>query len=596
MKKILVCATLITSLNANAVLGPIPIYLNTEYRTDNPAIGSLASTLSFNADDIKATGANTFLDFLATVPSVGLYNPHGNIPALFMRGGESDHTLVLLDGVSVNSADSINGAVEYGLTNIALSDIAKIEVIKNSGSVLYGSSAIAGVISITTKKWADTKNFAINTKFGTHNSKTYTLLANDGDKDGFVRFIHNKYDTDGINAQTADSSGEKDSIDNQTTQIKLGNKNFDVSYLKSRNKTEYDGSDYDPVLNKFVMNPDKLADRKFNKLDMNINKSFSNTWKAKLLLAQTTSQRNYGTNATTVGDKYKSITLTALNDIKVDNALFTVGLSRLEDANTTNNLKHISTDLFVNWQKNIDDLDMNAGLRYIKHNKFGYHNVYNIGIAKELDNSIRLTGNYNSAFQAPTLKQVTSGTQINDLKPETAKNINIGLTKSHAWGEIGLSLFKNKAQDVIEWIGCDPSWSNCVYANQGKYTAKGAEILLDANTHGYNINFDYTYSKSRKNDSNEQPARRPKNIAGLTISKQYDKFSPRIQIISKSSTLDGGVELGGYTLVNLSSGYNVNNDAKVLFNIKNATDKNYTVANGYNQLGRTFEIGLNYQF
>jgi hypothetical protein len=46
--------TLIASLNANAVLGPIPIYLNTEYRTDSPVIGSITSTLSFSADDIKA--------------------------------------------------------------------------------------------------------------------------------------------------------------------------------------------------------------------------------------------------------------------------------------------------------------------------------------------------------------------------------------------------------------------------------------------------------------------------------------------------------------------------------------------------------------
>jgi vitamin B12 transporter len=241
MQKILLIITLIASLNTNAALGPIPIYLNTEYRTDSPVIGSIASTLSFSADDIKATGANTFLDFLATVPSVGLYNPYGNVAALFMRGGDSDHTLVLVDGVSVNSIDSLNGAVEYGLTSIALNDIEKIEIIKNSGSVLYGSSAISGVINITTKKGADGASATLGIKFGTHNSKTYTLSANNGGKDGFVRFTHNKYTTDGINAQTGDTTGEKDSINNQTTQIKAGNKHFDIGYLESRNKTQYDG-------------------------------------------------------------------------------------------------------------------------------------------------------------------------------------------------------------------------------------------------------------------------------------------------------------------------------------------------------------------
>ena len=585
MQKILLIITLIASLNANAVLGPIPIYLNTEYRTDSPVIGSITSTLSFSADDIKATGANTFLDFLATVPSVGLYNPYGNVPALFMRGGDSDHTLVLVDGVSINSIDSLNGAVEYGLTSIALNDIEKVEIIKNSGSVLYGSSAIAGVINITTKKGADGASATVSTKFGTHNSKTYTLSASNGGKNGFVRFTHNQYTTDGINAQTGDTTGEKDSIDNQTTQIKAGNKHFDIGYLKSRNKTQYDGFGGTPT--------DKLGDRKLNKITINANNKFSNTWKLKLSLVQTKSKRNSGTNATTIGDKYKETTITALNDIKIDDALLNVGLSQVKSENTTNKLKHTSQDLFINWQKNINDLDINAGLRYIKHNKFGNHTVYNVGFGKELGNGIRLTSNYNTAFQAPTLKEVTSGTQINDLKPETSKNINIGLNKNHTWGEVSLSLFRTKEKDGIKYTG---GWPNSTYTNEDQYSAKGVELSLSANISGYNIGFDHAYSKSSVNNSDTQPVRRPKNITDLTITKQYAKFNARAQVIRKSSSLDGGVELDGYTLINLSSSYAINNNAKVLLNIKNATDKNYTIAKGYNQPSRTIEIGLDYQF
>ncbi len=175
MKKILGCAIFVASLNSNAVLGPIPIYLDTEYRTDSPVIGSIASTLSFNADEIKATGANTFLEFLATVPSVNLSNPQGGVPGVFIRGNKSEHTLFVVDGVSMVSANSLNGAIEYGMNNIPLNNIEKIDIIKNSGSVLYGSGAIAGVISITTKKGANKKSVILSTKFGTYNTKTYAL-------------------------------------------------------------------------------------------------------------------------------------------------------------------------------------------------------------------------------------------------------------------------------------------------------------------------------------------------------------------------------------------------------------------------------------
>ena len=107
---------------------------------------SITSTLTFTESDIKATGANTFLDFLATVPSVALSNPQGNVPGVFIRGGRSEDTLFVLDGVSMTSADSLNGAIEYGLTTIPLNDIEKIEIVKGAGSVLYGSGAIAGGI------------------------------------------------------------------------------------------------------------------------------------------------------------------------------------------------------------------------------------------------------------------------------------------------------------------------------------------------------------------------------------------------------------------------------------------------------------------
>jgi vitamin B12 transporter len=588
MQKILPIITLVASLNANAVLGPIPIYLNTEYRTNSPVIGSIASTLSFDADDIKATGANTFLDFLATVPSVGLVDANGNIPAVFIRGGNANQTLVLVDGVSINDISNPDGAVAYGLVSIPLNDIEKVEIIKGSGSVLYGSGAIAGVISITTKKGADGTSATVSTKFGTHNSKTYALSASSGHKNGFVRFTHNKYTTDGINAQTGDTTGEKDSISNRATQIKFGNESFDASYLETNNKAEYDGFGGEDA--------GELNNTDLTKIILNANKQFSNIWKAKLSLAQTKSKRDSGANATTIGDKYKSTNITLLNDIKIDNALFNVGLSQVDDENTMDNKKLSSKDLFVNWQKNINDFDFNTGARYIKHNTFGNKAIYNLGVAKYLDNGIKLTSAYGTAFNAPSLSRLFVWGANPELKPETSKNIELGLEKQHNWGGIGVKLYKNKVKNLITWDGgLDGTTSR--YFNKDKLTTKGVEVSLNTNVAGYNIDFSHNYNDSKENNSTTQSIRRPKNISNLTVSKQYGKFNSRAQVINKSSSLDiGNVELKGYTLVNLSTNYHYNNDAKLFLNINNAFDKNYTVADGFNQLGRTVNIGISHQF
>lgn len=486
---------LILSRTTNAVLGPIPIYLNTEYRTDTPVIGSISSTLIFDEEDIATTGANTFLDFLSTVPSVVLFNAQGNVPAIYMRGSDSHHTLVLVDGVRMNPANSGKGAIEYGLTSISLNDIEKIEIVKGSGSVLYGSSAIAGVIAITTKKGADGKRTKVSTKFGSHNSKTYALSTSNGDKDGYVRFTYNKYTTDGINTRTDDTTGEKDGISNSTTQIKAGNERFDVSYLESRNKTEYDNAGA----------PDQLGDRKFNKIAINVNNKFSDTWKAKLSIAQTKNNRNTGAGASTIGDRHKSNTISILNDIKIDNALLNIGFSHIEDKNATKNQKLTSENLFVNWQKNINNIDINAGARYINHSKFGNETVYNLGAAKYLNNGIKLTGSYATAFNAPSLPYLLDywGGENPNLKPETSTSTEIGIEKNYDWGLSAITLFKTKTRNAIG------GWP---LVNQDTYLAKGVDISTNANIAGYGINFGHTYAKSRANNASTQAVKRPKNI------------------------------------------------------------------------------------
>ena len=566
----------------NAVLGPIPIYLNTEYRTENPVIGSIASTLSFNADDIKATGANTFLDFLDTVPSVGLFNAQGNVPAIYMRGGDSHHTLVLVDGVKMSPVGSGKGAIEYGLTSIPLNDIEKIEIVKGSSSVLYGSSAVSGVISITTKKGANGKEILVNTKIGYNNSKTYTVSLSNGDKNGYIRLSHNKHITDGFNARTDDTTGEKDGINNHTTQIKVGNENFNISYLKSRDKTEYDS----PV--------DGLGDRKFSKVSLNTSKSISESLDSNFSITQTQERRNSGSNATTIGDKFKRTDITILNDIKIDEALVNIGISKFKDENVTDNISLNSNEIFANWQKNVYDIDVNTGVRFIDHSKFGNETVYNLGAAKYLDNGLKLTGSYATAFNAPSLPYLLDyyGGENPNLNPETSKSAEIGLEKSHDWGASTFKLFKTNTKNAIG------GWP---LVNQDTYLAKGMELSTNTNIDGYDINFGYTFAKSRVNNASTQAKKRPKNIANLSIKKNHEKLNSKVQLISKSSSsISNGEKVGGYTLLNLSSTYDINNDTGLSLNIDNATDKDYQISGGddyrYNQPGRTIELGLSYNF
>ena len=122
-------------------------------------------------------------------------------------------------------------------------------------------------------------------------------------------------------------------------------------------------------------------------------------------------------------------------------------------------------------------------------------------------------------------------------------------------------------------------------------------MSVSTNINNYDLDFSHSYNESSAHDETTQAIRRPKNITNLALNKRYDKFNSKVQIIKKSSSLDAGnVKLSGYTLLNLSTQYQVNNNTKASLTVNNATDKDYTVANGFNQFGRTVSLGLDYNF
>jgi outer membrane cobalamin receptor len=119
------------------------------------------------------------------------------------------------------------------------------------------------------------------------------------------------------------------------------------------------------------------------KITANIYHKFNDNWKTSTSITQIKSRRDESVSGvTTIGDTYKRTNLTLLNNLKVDGAIMTVGLSAMDDENTASNLKHSSKDVFIDWQKNINNLDLNIGFRHINHNKFSDHIIYNSGLAK----------------------------------------------------------------------------------------------------------------------------------------------------------------------------------------------------------------------
>ena len=177
---------------------------------------------------------------MSSIPGVDYESGQGNLTALRIRGNEASHTLLLIDGSKVTITAS-----QANLDIVPLDAIEKIEITKGPFSSLYGPGAIGGVIHVTTNKKQNTENGSLTISYGTHNTKKVAINASNKGENGYLNITLSDYHTDGINATTQDTTGEKDSIDRKTITINTGvtlntKTDIEVNILNTRATIEYD--------------------------------------------------------------------------------------------------------------------------------------------------------------------------------------------------------------------------------------------------------------------------------------------------------------------------------------------------------------------
>ena len=570
-------SAILFSNSANAVIGPIKISLNTEYRTSSPVIGSIATTIKLDKAAIKRSGASTFTELLQSIPSVSFEGGQGNLQALRIRGNEASHSLLLLDGHRV----TVDGG-QANLDVIPIDQIERIEISKGPFSSLYGPGAIGGVIHVFTDKNANSiSSNKIDISYGSKGTKKINLNTFlKGDK-SYLDIALTDFNTDGIDA-TGD--GDLDPIDRKTLGLNFGTeltKSTDISIniLNTRANIQYDDSWNTPK-----------PDNNLNQLNIGINQVINDKYKINFDLMRQKTQRR--------GDKYKLNTLTIINELDFDNSKLSVGISNevSKKVSDTSTIKH--TDIFSQWQGLVIDNEISIGARVIDHDKFGTHTTYNFNWARDLSSTLRLNGSYGSATNLPdhykNNANIVAGQTT--LKPERSKNLEIGLSVNYDWGNAEFKIYKSKVNDAFKWFSASPAY----YKNDGIVNINGAELSIGTEFLGWDLDTSFDFNKAIAASTNLEKGRRPNRSISLNLSKASGKWKRNINWSAKSRVWDrddhAGGEIGGYGLLNLSTSYDFTEDLSVYLNRNNALDKNYEMAKGYNTLGKTTTLGLTYNF
>ncbi len=546
-------------------------------------------------------------DVLRKIPELSVVQSggEGQVTSIFLRGGGSQHTLVMIDGVKVNS----NTAGGFDFSGIAIEGIERIEIVKGAQSTIYGSEAMAGVINIITKRGEGKLKADLLFTAGTFGTYNPLVSVSGSDKSLSYRMTAQHYQTEGISA--ARSGTEKDGYRNSGVSWKFGLRPSDRAEIEVSGNYYTDRSDLDDwnFFSGGAVDSLTFVQRGKHFLIAGRAKLYlSDKWE-QIISASDFSETLTVTDSAVLWNNYeiknKRDTIDWQHNLYLTNAItLTGGFEYKDETGESVGSYRESVDnkaVYFNSKFKLlnDRLILNAGARYDNHESFGSKTTYKLGAVytlKELDASIRTS--YGTGFRSPSLNDLFwPGYGNPDLRPEESKSFEIGATKNFAKERVSVSLTWFN-QDYENLIQADPSFP-WTAANIARAKISGVEAVMSVKVfEGLDLKIGYTYLDTEDKDTGNSLARRPKNkfVAGLGYAlKDISLASDIIYVGSRyDSATDAAIgnNLSSYTLVNLSGGYIINKNITAIARIENLFNEKYQEIRGYGTKGFSINGGL----
>ncbi|AUU83222.1 TonB-dependent vitamin B12 receptor BtuB [Leclercia adecarboxylata] len=588
----------------------------TANRVAQPANTVLAPSSVVTREDIERWQAKSVVEVMSRLPGVDIAQSGGigATSSTFIRGTESRHVLVLIDGIPLNNAGISNSP---DLSQIPVSLIQRVEYIRGPRSALYGSDAIGGVINIITGR--DTPGAEITASVGSKGYQSYDGSFQQVLDKTKITLGGNYTYTRGFDIDAADAPRQPDrdgfmskslfgSVEQQFTDSLSG---F-VRGLGYDNRTAYDG--YEHYDNNFMV--DGLPDTR---------QLYSQNWDTGLRYNQgiyqtqlvtgygrskdqnyDPSKGRYASSATM--DDVKQYTAQWMNTVTVGHGNIGAGLDwqkQKTQAGTgylDKGYEQRNTGVFLSALQQFDSVTLEAAARNDDNSNFGNHNTWQTSAGWEFIDGYRIIASYGTAYKAPTMSQIHSASYGNpDLKPEESKQWEggfEGLTGPVTWRVSG---YRN---DIDNLISSDPRTFR--YYNVDKARIKGIEATaqFDTGPVGHQISYDYVDPRNAK--TNEVLARRSKQQVKYQLDTQvwdldwnlaYRYLGTRYDVAYDPDTFTSErVKMGGVSLWDLAVSYPVTSHLTVRGKIANLFDKDYETVYGYETAGREYTLSGSYTF
>ncbi|MCO5975409.1 TonB-dependent receptor domain-containing protein [Ideonella oryzae] len=579
-------------------------YVVTASRMPESAAQAVRPVTVITAEDIRQSGAASVTDLLRTLGGVEITQNGGlgSSSSVFIRGANSDHTVVLIDGVRIGSATLGTASFE----SIPLALIDRIEVLPGPSSSLYGSDAIGGVIQIFTKSAKRSPGASVALTTGSHDLRqaaaSYAAALGEGTQ---LSLGLNYLSTDGINATTPDNTynynPDRDGLLQRGGQLRLTQQlNADhevgVQWLRSASKGRIDDG---PT-------GDSYADTVTQSLGAHWNGQLAQSWRSELSIARSLDQSNSHSNYPSTFDTRED-QASWLNRLAAFGGTATVGLEWLKQSvdSTTDyavDERTVRSGL-VGWKGQIGEHALQADVREDRNSQFGHHTTAQLGWGWQLDSQWRLRASWGSAFHAPTFNALyyvdpygSSGNP--DLKPEESRNLEAGLDWTAGSTLVSATVFQNRIRNLITWVETDPN--NFIYTpmNTGHARIRGLALNLSTRIdRDTRLKANLTWQAPLNTEDNDLLPRRARVFGGLHLSHNAGPAQVGTDLDWVGRRFDAPGEpassaMGAYGLVAVFGSWAFTPEWRLEARVNNLGDKHYTTAQGYSAPGREGQVTL----
>jgi vitamin B12 transporter len=647
--RILVLLALAPLAPAWAQTASLPETIVTATRIPTPQERLPAATTVIDRQIIEERGYVTLADALVSVPGFNIVpsGGMGQVTSGFMRGTNSNHVLVLRDGVPLNDASHPSGAFNFG--NTLLGDIERIEVVRGPVSAVYGTSAIGGVINLITRRAPTDRQaqpygeLAGGTNYtargvagvaGTIGNTDYGVtgqsLSTRGSNAVAPRFYNNQGERDGLRSAVITARGGVNLGETAPANV-LGMTRLDGLVTMRENRIGLDNIPND--------DPNYSGDdRNWMGFLRSATELFGGDWTMGLTLSATEDRRRYtnwrdSLNSSTADDLYRgrrerlawdnTVKLADFGVISANNLVFGAGFEN-ESAFTRSNLSGFRQDVDKSQQSSFayigtqhrlwDRLDITTALRQDAPDDVDGATTWRLGGVLSLPEiASRLRASGGTAFKAPSVYQrygiSNGGFRGNpDLRPEHATSWEAGIETDLAAGfTISALYFESWIRDLIQ--SKPPFRTN---ENISRAHIRGGEFGVDWRlSDSFSTRAAWTVQEARDETKDLPLARRPRNTASLSprIAPRVDWVDvPNARLIIAPEFIyfgrqwdfiypdNGGFGRNGYNeegfVFNLTASLPVTQQVTAFIEARNLGNRRYEPANGFVIPGRSAILGL----